>query len=220
MMKERTVYLFFGLTTISSSSSAILSLSFQSHSPLQELLHIIQWSSLDLCNLLSISVSKPPESSCNSQLLFVGLRVDCAWICWLLILEISSRVMNVSKSPKWSVHSHSNDPVSVVNVLNSIYVVQLIKETSNLKTLLCEVDKTTMQVRIDVNDARWSPESCYHRIELPRWWSVDRAKYEMLKVELLSSSNVLLKDTLILDCDVILNQEDMLATLFQKLKKS
>lgn len=42
----------------------------------------------------------------------------------------------------------------------------------------------------------------------------------MLKVELLSSSNVLLKDTLILDCDVILNQEEVLATLLQKLKKS
>ena len=42
----------------------------------------------------------------------------------------------------------------------------------------------------------------------------------MLKVELLSSSNVLLKDTLILDCDVVLNQEEVLATLLQKLKKS
>ena len=42
----------------------------------------------------------------------------------------------------------------------------------------------------------------------------------MLKVELLSSINVLLKDTLILDCDVILNQEDMLASLLQKLKQS
>ena len=66
----------------------------------------------------------------------------------------------------------------------------------------------------------WALERCYHRIELPRWWSVDIAKYEMLKVELLSSSNVLLKDTLILDCDVILNQEEVLAILLQKLKKS
>lgn len=163
-MKERIVYLFFGLSAISSSSSAILSLSFQSHSPLQELLHIIQWSSWDLCNLPSISVGKPPESLCNSQLLLIGLRVDCTWICWLLILEISSGVMNVSKSPEWGVHSHSNDPVGVVNVLNCIYVVQLIKETSHLKTLLCEVDKTTMQVRIDINAMRWSLESCYHWI--------------------------------------------------------
>ena len=81
--------------------------------------------------------------------------------------------MNVSKSPEWSVHSHSNDPVGVVNVLNRIYVVQLIEEASHLKTLLCEVDKTTMQVRIDINAVRWSLESCYHWIELPRWWSVD-----------------------------------------------
>ena len=42
----------------------------------------------------------------------------------------------------------------------------------------------------------------------------------MLKVELLGSSNVFLKDTLILDRDVILNQEDMLASLLQKLKQS
>lgn len=170
--------------------------------------------------MLSISVSKPLESHCNSQLLLISLRVDCAWICWLLILEISSRVVNVSKSPEWSVHSHSNDPVGVVNVLNSIYVVQLIKEASHLKTLFCEVDKAAMQVRIDINAVRWSLESCYHRIELPRWWSVDRAKYEMLKIELFGSSNILLEYTLILDCDVILNQEYMLATLLQKLKQS
>ena len=109
---------------------------------------------MDLCNLPSISVSKPLEPSCNSLFLLVGLRVDCAWICWLLILEISSRVMNVSKSPEWSVHSHSNYPVSVVNVLNCIYVVQFINETGNLKTFLCEIDKATMQIRIDVNAAR------------------------------------------------------------------
>ena len=128
--------------------------------------------------------------------------------------------MNVSKSPKWSVHSHSNDPVGVVNMLNCIYVVQLIKEAGHLKTLLCEVDKATMQIWIDINAVRWSLESCYHWIELPRWWSVNRAKYEMLKIELFGSSNILLEDTLILDCDVVLNQEDMLATLLQKLKQS
>ena len=121
----------------------------------------------------SISVSKPLEPSCNSLPLLVGLCVYCAWICWLLILEISSGVMNVGKSPEWSVHSHSNDPVGVVNVLNCIYVVQLIKEASHFKTLLCEVDKTAMQVRIDINAVRWSLESCYHWIKLPGWWGVD-----------------------------------------------